>query len=148
MCGCLKAPFFKASIVHLLSWLGSRESRKVYEADEQKSLWSSLMTNKHSLYNFSHKHQMGLWLKVKIDKWNMLNKILNRNTCPISVGYLWNRKVKALYFYALACGNNFTSEMLQEHLSIMGFVLPALAVPCREHSAHSAWTPFYLALIH
>lgn len=140
MCGCcfLKALLFTCYL-----------DRDLGRAWVEKCMkWSSLMTNKHSLYNFSHKHQMGLWLKVKNDKWNMLNKILNRNTCPISVGYLWNRKVKASYFYALACGNNFTSEMLQEHLSIMGFVLPALAVPCREHSAHSAWTPFYLALIH
>ena len=45
---------------------------------------------------------------------------------------------RAWCFYVLACGNDSTSEMLQECLSVMGFVPPAWSVPCRAHSDHSA----------
>lgn len=81
---------------------------------------------------------MGLCLKVKTDKWNMLNKLLNRSTIPVTAGYPCNQNVKKRgTFYELASGNNLTSEMLQEHLSIMGFVPFHLVVSCREHSAPS-----------
>lgn len=47
------------------------------------------MTRKHNLFNFSDKHQMGLLLKVKIDRWYMPRKPVSRGTLCISVGALW-----------------------------------------------------------
>lgn len=59
------------------------------------------------------------------------------HTCGLSMA-AWCFYERAWCFYVLACGNDSTSEMLQECLSIMGFVLPAWSVPCRARSAHSA----------
>lgn len=47
------------------------------------------MTRKHNLLSSSDKHQMGLLLQVKTDRWNMPWEARKRSTLCIRVVALW-----------------------------------------------------------
>lgn len=102
------------------------------------------MTRKHNLFNPSNKQQIGLLLMVKnrlIASMEYAMGTQEKEHFVYSCGLLVAARCfyeRAWCFYVLACGNDSTSETLQECLSVMGFVPPAWSLPCRAHSDHSA----------